>query len=561
MRDSIAIGAARAVAVVALMAGLLLAGMRVEASGRSAGGVSHRPNAGGVPRPDHVVIVIEENHSYSEIIGSSAAPYINGLAGQGALFTNSYAIEHPSQPNYLDFFSGSNQGVTSDNCPYTFSTANLGSELLGAGLTFAGYSEDLPAPGSTVCTSGAYARKHNPWVNFTNVPTASNLQFTSFPTDYSRLPAISFVIPNQNNDMHNGTIGQGDTWLQQRVGPYIQWIGAHNSVLILTFDEDDSGSANRIATIFLGPMVTSGQYSEHINHFNVLRTLEDMYDLPYAGQSASAATIADVWISGTVTVTPSPPPSSPTPSLTPSLTPTATTPSTATDSPTTTPTTTPTDTPTAPATAIESGTPTATSTSASTPTTTSTPTSCEIAFTDVLPSDYFYEPMRHLFCRGVISGYGDNTFRPYNNTTRGQLTKIVALSEGWAPYTPPVPTFQDVPVDNAFYAYVETAYHQGVISGYSCGPDCLEFRPGSNVTRGQLCKIVALANGWPTYTPPNSTFTDVPETNPFYTYIETAYNRNIISGYTCGPNCLEFRPGNYALRAQIAKIVYQASEP
>ncbi|HSZ55982.1 MAG TPA: hypothetical protein VK797_09990, partial [Tepidisphaeraceae bacterium] len=73
-----------------------------------------------VPTPAHVVIVVEENSSYDEIIGNSSAPYINTLASQGALFTNSSAIEHPSQPNYLDLFSGSNQGVTDDNATATF---------------------------------------------------------------------------------------------------------------------------------------------------------------------------------------------------------------------------------------------------------------------------------------------------------------------------------------------------------------------------------------------------------------------------------------------------------
>src|SRR5215475_2202688 len=101
-----------------------------------------------VPRPDHVVIVIEENHSYSEIIGSFAAPYINSLVAQGALFTQSYAITHPSQPNYLDIFSGFNQGVTNDSCPHYFATDNLGLYLLNASLSFAGYSEDLPSIGS-----------------------------------------------------------------------------------------------------------------------------------------------------------------------------------------------------------------------------------------------------------------------------------------------------------------------------------------------------------------------------------------------------------------------------
>src|SRR5262249_48592684 len=95
-----------------------------------------------LPTPDHVVMGIEENHAYSQIIGASTAPYINSLAQQGALFTQSFAITHPSQPNYLDIFSGSNQGVTSDTCLTSLKTAaNLGSELIAAHDTYAGYSE------------------------------------------------------------------------------------------------------------------------------------------------------------------------------------------------------------------------------------------------------------------------------------------------------------------------------------------------------------------------------------------------------------------------------------
>jgi hypothetical protein len=305
------------------------------------------PGANGVPRPDHVVIVIEENHSYSEIIGSSAAPYINSLAAQGALFTQSHATTHPSQPNYLHLFSGSNQGVTDDSCPLSFSTANLGQYLLDASLTFAGYSEDLPSVGSPVCTSGAYARKHAPWVNFTNIPTTTNLPFSYFPSDYTTLPIVSFVIPNLNNDMHDGTIQQGDTWLQQHLNGYVQWAMTHNSVLIMTFDEDDSSQGNRIATIFVGQMVVPGQYSESINHFNLLRTLEDMYNLPYAGVSGNYQPITDVWIAGPPTPTPSPTQTpTPTATVTPSPTPTAT--ATPTPTATATATSTPAPTPAAP---------------------------------------------------------------------------------------------------------------------------------------------------------------------------------------------------------------------
>jgi hypothetical protein len=242
-----------------------------------------------------VVIVMEENHSFSSIIGSSQAPFINSLAQQGALFTQSFAIEHPSQPNYLDLFSGSNQGVTTDNCPQTFSTENLASELTAAGLTFTGFSEDLPSAGSTVCTSGAYARKHAPWINFTNVSAAANQPFTSFPTDFTTLPTIAFVIPNLNNDMHDGTIAQGDTFLQQNLNSYIQFAQTHNSLLIVTWDEDDNSASNQIPTIFVGPMVKQAQFSETINHFNVLRTLEDMYGLTHVGSAATATPITDVW--------------------------------------------------------------------------------------------------------------------------------------------------------------------------------------------------------------------------------------------------------------------------
>ncbi len=201
-----------------------------------------------VPTPDHVVIVMEENHGYSEIIGSSNAPYINSLAQSGALFTNSYAIEHPSEPNYLDLFSGSNQGVHDDSCPHSFAVDNEGSELIALGMSFAGYSEGLPAKGSLVCTYGKYARKHSPWTNSTNLPAKTDLPYPKFPVRYARLPTVSWVIPNLNDDMHDGSIQQGDTWLKNNLSAYVAWAQTHNSLLIVTWDEDDGGQSNHIAT-------------------------------------------------------------------------------------------------------------------------------------------------------------------------------------------------------------------------------------------------------------------------------------------------------------------------
>ena len=271
-----------------------------------------------VPSPAHVVIVIEENHDYTQIIGSAAAPYINALVADSnsALFTQSYALTHPSQPNYIMLFSGSNQGVIDDNLPANlpFLTLNLGASLINGGKTFAGYSEDLPYVGFNGVSSGAYARKHNPWANWQSspangIPPTANAPLTNLPSPYDSLPTVAFVIPNQNNDMHNGsdpaTITTGDTWLQNHLNGFIQWAKTHNSLFILTFDEGTTSGSNRIATLFLGAMVRHGQYSEYINHYSVLRTIEDMYGLPYAGGSATATPITDCWtsVSGVVNET------------------------------------------------------------------------------------------------------------------------------------------------------------------------------------------------------------------------------------------------------------------
>ncbi|HYZ54137.1 MAG TPA: alkaline phosphatase family protein [Streptosporangiaceae bacterium] len=258
-----------------------------------------------VPRFGHVVIVVMENKNYNAIIGRpSEAPYLNKLASGGAVFSNSYAITHPSQPNYLALFSGSTQGVTNDNCPQNFGNVpNLGAELISSGLKFAGYSESMPSAGYTGCGSYfslGYIRTHNPWADFRNVPAASNLTFASFPGNYSRLPAVSFAIPNLCHDMHYCPRDTGDSWIQHHLGGYATWAQSHNSLLIITWDEDGTvlgtgGDNNRVATIFYGAHVRPGTYTERISHYSILRTVEDMYGLAHAGASASAAPITNVW--------------------------------------------------------------------------------------------------------------------------------------------------------------------------------------------------------------------------------------------------------------------------
>jgi hypothetical protein len=280
----------------ALRAAALLATAAVLAACGSPAPPSGTVSALPVAAPAHTVVVIMENHAYGQVIGSGDAPYINALARQGALFTASYALTHPSEPNYLALFSGSTQGVSDDSCPHQFTTPNLGSELIAAHLSFAGYSEGLPARGSYTCSAGNYARRHVPWINFQNVPAAASMPFSSFPAGaYATLPTVSFVIPDLCHDMHNCSVGVGDTWLRDHIAGYAAWAMTHDSLLILTWDENDDSPGNHVATIFAGQMVRPGSYGMPITHYSVLRTIEVLYHLQPSASAGSAATISGIW--------------------------------------------------------------------------------------------------------------------------------------------------------------------------------------------------------------------------------------------------------------------------
>ncbi|MCV6973558.1 alkaline phosphatase family protein [Mycobacterium bourgelatii] len=255
-------------------------------------------SAAPLPTYSHVVIVVEENRSQSNIIGNPSAPFINALAAGGAMMAQSFAETHPSEPNYLALFAGDTFGLKENACPVNAGAApNLASELLAAGRTFVGYAEDLPAVGSTVCAAGKYGRKHVPWVNFTNVPPTLSVPFSAFPSpaNYASLPTVAFVIPNGDNDMHDGSIAQGDAWLNRNFSAYANWARANNSLLIVTWDEDDGHSRNQIPTVFYGAHIQPGTYNETISHYNVLSTLEQMYGLPKTGYAATAPPIASIW--------------------------------------------------------------------------------------------------------------------------------------------------------------------------------------------------------------------------------------------------------------------------
>jgi hypothetical protein len=295
----------RRTAIVIALAVVLIAVAAVAWEFRSSGTrlTAHLPSgaqSGALPSPPQpprsVIVVIDENKSYKDIIGNtSGAPYINALAEKGALFTESYAVAHPSQPNYFAIFARLTND-DGDTCPAHGIPAdhpNLGSEAIGAGKTFRAYSEDLPYPGFTGCTSGEYARKHAPWVSFSNVPATLQVPFSAL-TSYDGLPNLAFIIPNLLDDMHSASIARGDAWLRTHIDPIVTWAATHNALVILTFDESSAPLGNHIPTLFVGPMVKPGRYAGPITHLRLHDTIEWLFALPPAAGSA-AQPIVDVW--------------------------------------------------------------------------------------------------------------------------------------------------------------------------------------------------------------------------------------------------------------------------
>ena len=258
--------------------------------------VPEQPRAVVRQRPDHIVVVVLENKHRSQVIGGRHAPYLNKLARQGANMTRSYGVTHPSQPNYFALFSGSTRGVRSNACPQRFKKAqNLGSQLRRAGFSFTGYSESLPKTGFTGCVRGRYQRKHNPWVNFGNLPRSTNQPFSAFPRDYRKLPTVSFVSPDMCHGMHDCSVRTGDGWMKKHFDRYAQWAKRNNSWLVVTFDENAGGSVHPIFTILVGEGIRPGRYAERMNHYTLLRTIEKAYGLRPLGRAAKQRPLSTIW--------------------------------------------------------------------------------------------------------------------------------------------------------------------------------------------------------------------------------------------------------------------------
>src|SRR5215471_13898158 len=225
-----------------------------------------------VPSAGHVVVVLEENHSYSSVIGNSSMPYLNGLASKYGLATQYFADTHPSIGNYFMLTTGAI--ITNDDTfSSTVSNDNIVRHLLTAGKTWKSYAESLPSVGYTGGDVYPYVRHHNPFSFFSDVVNSSvqkqNLvPFGQFSKDLSnnQLPNYSFVVPNLLDDAHDGTLNQADQWLQANIDPLLSNPAfQQNGLLIIVFDEgfstDTAGGGGHVAAVLIGPGVKKGYQS------------------------------------------------------------------------------------------------------------------------------------------------------------------------------------------------------------------------------------------------------------------------------------------------------------
>ena len=279
---------ARATALVLLLAG----------SARSAG----------VPHHDRVVVVVMENKSYDE---ARVQPYTAGLIAQGATLISSFAVTHPSQPNYLALWGANTLGVVNDNCPPAGSpyfSENLGQSCELAGLSWRAYSENLATAGSSACafdgntSTGLYTRKHDPWTDFHNLNHANERPYSDLAADLAAhaLPNLAFLIPNNCHNSHNSStpgcgVADADAWLAANLPAVIAELGPAG-LLVLTWDEDDISANNHILTVLVGPQVIPGiQSAQVVNHYTVVRMICEALGFPTFQRSNTEASITGVW--------------------------------------------------------------------------------------------------------------------------------------------------------------------------------------------------------------------------------------------------------------------------
>jgi phosphatidylinositol-3-phosphatase len=241
----------------------------------------------------HVVVIVMENHSYSEIIGSSDAPYINRLAKQCGLATNYYAISHPSLPNYIALTSGTTAGISDDGPPASHRLTN-DSIFLQTRSSWRSYEESMPS-NCDLTNASSYAVKHNPAAYYTNVRRACSKQDVSLASPPSFSASYTFVTPNLCNDMHDCSVSTGDRWLKKFIPKALASPQYRDGslVLFLTWDED---SGTNVPLVVVGPTVPAGlRVSTKLTHYALLRTAEELFGKRCLAHACTAQTLRGVF--------------------------------------------------------------------------------------------------------------------------------------------------------------------------------------------------------------------------------------------------------------------------
>jgi acid phosphatase len=247
--------------------------------------------------PAHVMVIVEENRNRSEVMGASNMPYFNSLAANHGDTTAWNGVSHPSLPNYLALISGSTQNVSTDGCQYSFAgPRTIGSQLSADLVSWKAYMEELPAAGSEVCTSGGYAKKHNPFAYFPATNGSSVVPATQFSTDLSsgKLPPFIFYVPNLTNDGHDGTNQNVDAYLKGLVPQVMAstWF-RESGIIIITWDE--SNGEEKTPTVVVTGAAGAKVLSAAGNHYGTLASIEDLYGLPRLEHAAGATSLAPLF--------------------------------------------------------------------------------------------------------------------------------------------------------------------------------------------------------------------------------------------------------------------------
>jgi hypothetical protein len=259
----------------------------------------------GVPASSHVFIVMEENHSYSSVIGNSSMPYLNSLASKYGLATQYYANTHPSIGNYFMLTAG--QIITNnDSLCSTLTQDNVVRHLLTAGKTWKAYAQSLPYAGYTGCSYYPYAKRHNPLAYFSDVANSSEkynlVPFSKFSSDLANhtLPQYSFIVPDLLHDAHDGSLSAADSWLKWNIAPLIaSSTFQKDGILMIVFDEsfdsDTQHGGGHVVAVVIGPHVLGGHKSTTLyQHQNTLKTLMKALGLStFPGAAGSAASMSD----------------------------------------------------------------------------------------------------------------------------------------------------------------------------------------------------------------------------------------------------------------------------